>query len=92
MRVLGSGLDLRPEAEGREESVILRRDERVMGWRRDRCVKVAPQSLVEVEAEKKQPREKTRDLNLYQVDNFKNGRVLMCEGCHPVQLMLSFVR
>jgi hypothetical protein len=52
---------LRPEAEGREESVILRRDERVMGWRRDRCVKVAPQSLVEVEAEKKQPREKTRD-------------------------------
>jgi len=91
-------LDLRPEAEGREESVILRRDERVMGWRRDRCVKVAgvmaPQSLVEVEAEKKQPREKTRDLNRYQVDNFKNGRVLMYEedDYHPVQLMLSFVR
>lgn len=74
---------------------FLRKDERVMGWRRDRCVKVvAPQSLVEVEAEKKQPREKTRDLNRYQVDNFKNGRVLMCEedDYHPVQLMLSFVR
>jgi hypothetical protein len=41
LRVLASGLGLRPEAEGREESVILRRDERVMGWRRDRCVKVA---------------------------------------------------
>jgi hypothetical protein len=40
---------------------------------------VAPQSLVEVETEKEQPREKTRDLNRYQVDNFKNGRVLMCE-------------
>jgi hypothetical protein len=41
LRVLASGLGLRPEAEGREESVILRRDERVMGWFRDRCVKVA---------------------------------------------------
>jgi phage terminase small subunit len=39
LRVLASGLGFRPEAEEREESVILRRDERVMGWCRDRCVK-----------------------------------------------------